>query len=694
AQSVTTSIENLLKISYDVFSRAVYSEQNQLDQFLNIPKGQRMERIDKLLKIDRFELARKTAGKVLNQLSEELSSKQVLSQDILAAEELETLKELEAEKLGLEQKIQNLIVEQKHTLVEQSELEVKLQGFEEKFQHLNRLKMRKEGLTERIASSKDRYLDFGIDEKDIASESVESKQSKLDSAIQNLEAARKKIRELEQKKAGANSTIEVLDSELSAAKTELGKTQAAGLSVHEILDRKEAAFPESEEEKTVREQFERLKINYPTKQAISDKIKEQEFRSVEFQKKTESCNERRRNHKEIISKLQHNENCPLCESNISGEKKHEILHKNNLSLEQIGQELTNLNAMIFSAKEKREELAGSLQQWESLEGSLEKIRQEKTVKIDKILSLAQRFSDLQKKKKEILSAMEAIELELTPLTESYSDEKLECLKKERETLSNIQKAIELKKSISDMSRQLSELESQISSVSVDESVLKTIREKQGELIRRNEHQKTQLTASRLLLEEKKKRFDDLNRKRELAAKYKQDIEKIKQGRELLEIFQTALRKTQETLRAEFIESVNQIMSDVWQHLYPYDDLSGVKLIVDAGDYVLSAHTSQGWVNVEGRVSGGERSLACLALRVAFSLALAPNLSWLILDEPTHNLDVTAIDMLGETLRERLPQLIEQIFLITHEERLESAVSGQLYKLERNKELDEPTRIVK
>ena len=88
----------------------------------------------------------------------------------------------------------------------------------------------------------------------------------------------------------------------------------------------------------------------------------------------------------------------------------------------------------------------------------------------------------------------------------------------------------------------------------------------------------------------------------------------------------------------------------------------------------------------------QRSLAALALRIAFSLALARNLGMLVLDEPTHNLDVNAIDELAITLRERLPNLIDQIFLITHEERLESAVSGYLYKLERNKELDEPTKV--
>ncbi len=83
-------------------------------------------------------------------------------------------------------------------------------------------------------------------------------------------------------------------------------------------------------------------------------------------------------------------------------------------------------------------------------------------------------------------------------------------------------------------------------------------------------------------------------------------------------------------------------------------------------------------------------MAILALRIAFSLALAPTLSWLILDEPTHNLDTNATDELATALREKLPKLIKQIFLITHEERLESAVTTYLYKLERDKNVDGAT----
>ena len=55
---VTEEVEKILKMNYELFSRAVYSEQNQLDMFLTIPKGQRMKKIDELLAIDKFEKAR------------------------------------------------------------------------------------------------------------------------------------------------------------------------------------------------------------------------------------------------------------------------------------------------------------------------------------------------------------------------------------------------------------------------------------------------------------------------------------------------------------------------------------------------------------------------------------------------------------------------------------------------------------
>ncbi len=137
------------------------------------------------------------------------------------------------------------------------------------------------------------------------------------------------------------------------------------------------------------------------------------------------------------------------------------------------------------------------------------------------------------------------------------------------------------------------------------------------------------------------------------------------------------------------------MTDIWNRLYPYGDYLDLRLAVDEkGDYVLQAKTAAGkWINVEGIASGGERSTAALALRIAFSLVLTQNLSWLVLDEPTHNLDKEAIRELAVMLKEHLPTIVEQVFIITHEPLLEEAASAFLHRLERNKAEERPTMVI-
>jgi DNA repair exonuclease SbcCD ATPase subunit len=134
------------------------------------------------------------------------------------------------------------------------------------------------------------------------------------------------------------------------------------------------------------------------------------------------------------------------------------------------------------------------------------------------------------------------------------------------------------------------------------------------------------------------------------------------------------------------------MNKIWGELYPYPDFSEIRLMIDK-DYVLQLKGSRGWVSVEGIVSGGERSLASLALRIAFSLAFTPNLRWMILDEPTHNLDANAIQHFGDILRDKLGYFAEQVFLITHEEKLSDSIGGSVYKLERDKENDGVTKVL-
>jgi DNA repair exonuclease SbcCD ATPase subunit len=71
----------------------------------------------------------------------------------------------------------------------------------------------------------------------------------------------------------------------------------------------------------------------------------------------------------------------------------------------------------------------------------------------------------------------------------------------------------------------------------------------------------------------------------------------------------------------------------------------------------------------------------------------PNLKWIILDEPTHNLDSAGIGKLIEVLGEKLPDIVEQIFIITHDESLKGISYANVIGFERDKNNSGSTAIM-
>jgi len=158
--------------------------------------------------------------------------------------------------------------------------------------------------------------------------------------------------------------------------------------------------------------------------------------------------------------------------------------------------------------------------------------------------------------------------------------------------------------------------------------------------------------------------------------------------EKLGIFVNALQSTQGELRGFLIQNANAAMQDVWPKVYPYKDYLNARIEIVDGNYEVKALSRTGkWVKVEGILSGGERMAAAITIRVAFSLVLTQQLSWLILDEPTHNLDRNAVKVLSTMLKEHLPELVEQVFVITHDRELEKAASSCVFEIVRNKDED-------
>jgi DNA repair exonuclease SbcCD ATPase subunit len=171
-------------------------------------------------------------------------------------------------------------------------------------------------------------------------------------------------------------------------------------------------------------------------------------------------------------------------------------------------------------------------------------------------------------------------------------------------------------------------------------------------------------------------------------KYEEEIKKHEEIIEKLQVFANAIMETQQTLREELVAAINEALAESWGILYPYSDYPVIKLQPSESDYDLVFKVGEEWISVDGIASGGERALACLALKISFAMVLTPNLSWLILDEPTHNLDEEGVRTLAVTLHDHIPKIVEQTFVVTHDENLRDAASGKLFRIERNKEIPE------
>jgi exonuclease SbcC len=548
--SVTRQVESILQMDYDLFSRAVYSEQNGLDYFLRVPKGQRMQHIDEMLKVDRFETARESSVSLSNKISGSMKEKSRL------------VSQLEKEMLA--DRIENLDKE-----------------IQELKEGARPIKGRISSLRKEIEHANERLSGF----------------EKLESEYNNMD------RELQGVKSGLNEIAATLKSKKADIK---GMDPSAILKEIGAL---EEGIKNSEEE--IRKKRD-IQAEHKNQLASIDTQIDLIDKSIEELQRLAA-------------------RCPVCESPITDEKKQNL---------------------IKSRKSERKGLDSRLHDYQ-----------------EKIIAVSREIEALERKLRLSIAEREK-------LGHLVSDVRF------IQELENRQGENELRKL--GLEEKLADLEKELAKTDVKE-LRASLREKTVE----EAGLEVQLKSIREKILDREDMRRDLEKRNRLLEEYKSEIMKDGQAVESLQIFVKVLKATQDQLREEFLKTVNQLLSVVWKELYPYGDFTSVRLIIDK-DYVLQLKGSEGWISVDGIASGGERSMACLALRIAFSLSFIPNLRWLILDEPTHNLDSNAISQFIEILREKMPAFAEQVFLITHDERISEGVQGVLYKLERNKNEDGAT----
>ena len=625
-QKVSEIIEDLLKIDFDLFSKAVYTEQDRVDLFLTIPKAQRMKKIDEMLKIEKFEEVRKIASSFSRRFEEKLKQR---LQDI-ARMDIEGLKDKEN---LLKEEMANIEKSLNENEIKIRELGKELKIKEERFAELKKLK------TE-------------IDKLKIDLEKVISKMDLMKKEMEkieegNLEEEREKLKKVEEELEKEMKRKKVWQEEilkLRLKKKDLeGKVRELG-EIEEMLKKRERI---GELEQIEREEME------VRESLVKIELKREELHGI------------------VESLERHEEaSCPVCGRYLDTETKKKILEEKREELEKIPE-------VVKELKEKLEKIAKRKEELKKLKESIELAEKRKS-------SLEGCREDLEN----ILKTLEEKEKEV------FRDEELdEIAKKLRERVKELEKLNLLRSNYNELGREKMEIEKRLDEIKIDEAEYAKLEDEIGKLRIEVARLEEKSNALKKELESKKSLLKEIESQIALYNSYREEASFFDFCREKLREFGESLLKCQEEIRKEFIETLNSLMNDIWEEIYPYQDYIGIRFEVKENDYLLQLCDLRNvWVNVEGISSGGERSLACLTLRIALSLALAPNLRILILDEPTHNLDANSIEKFAEVLKTKVSDILDQIFIVTHDERFMQAVSGNVYELLREDEKRGVTKV--
>ncbi|RLJ02166.1 MAG: hypothetical protein DRP10_02140 [Candidatus Aenigmatarchaeota archaeon] len=622
---VTEAVEKILKIDYDLFSKIIYAEQNQIDYFLTIPPGNRMSNIDELLKLSKFEIARTKTISISNRFKNLKNMKEEVIANLNEQEIRDKKSELEDylnkakdEEILLEEKIRRT----KTTLNNKEEL----------FNEFERNKTKLENKKAKLIEIKSAINLLQNEIREVKLEDIKKIEKELKDKKLKLENLEKEKLEREKEISSLNSKIEELEKNLKEKK----EAEKFLLSFNK------------ERYDSLKEEIEELK-----EELFNKKLRKQQYEDA------------------ILSLKESKEKCPTCDRELTEEKRKELIDRKEKESYFLSKEISELDKKLSNKKEEIELENKKIEKANFLKKRLEQLKNVE--------------SDLDNLKKE-LEKLKQKEIDLSGLKEE-----VQKLKTHYEKL----KLIEIKKQkLEAYKQEQTKIETEIRTISFDESEFEKLKKEVEELKKNLLTFELNLKHIREIKNEKEKSLEQIEKELEFLERNKKEILFLDYANTTLTNFANTLIEVQEILRQEFVKTLNEVMNEIWSYIYPYEDYIGIRFKIENRDYLLQlCDLKNKWINVEGFSSGGERAIASLVMRIALSVVLAPNLRLLVLDEPTHNLDANTIRNLTEILRTKITDLLEQTFIVTHDERLIQAGTGCVYEFKREFGKKEPTKVI-
>ena len=749
-QRVTEYVEKLLGVDYELFTRAVYSEQNRLDAILTLSRTERKKQVDQLLGIDVFENARSTATSVTNRLKAGKLAETAVLEGLGADTLANKLSELENEARDAEAKTRKNREDAEALTVKATALTNELAKLDETEKTYNSLQAEKAAEQARLEALK---LELSQTQKKLSriwtkQETIKTR-TDLGKLIINAKSRRDEYKrssgEVERARGEATSLSKEISSRAAARatteqlRTELENEKAKRLTVKQSF---EAA---SKENSGLALECNRLSVEAEQVPALEKQTKEIDAQlenklvqaaakaSIEeaYAKKARELSDAHARLDTLRTSMTAlggaDAHCPVCDSpleqtkreTLSATRKQEIesLEKIRLTLEpeqkrlKEGLEQANaavaetamLSERLTALKEKlkvattncqllpeKRRLSGEAAKTETALAAELKLIEEKTAKLERETDNAVELERLGKQLTVAKAAVAETEAKLADIGEVDEKELEEWERTVREA-DVAEQSFALAERVEESKRKRNAVELEQKQLGFDATTTHAKREELStttSLLARAE-EKANAAADRA--KEKAAEAEAFRQKAAKATARANRITTLGERVEGMTKYSTALVETQTRLREELVSAINGAMTELWPKLYPYKDYTSARMSATEDDYLLEIRTQAGeWKAVE-TASGGERSCAALTLRTALAVVLTPSLSWLVLDEPTHNLDTKAVALMCRALRDDLPTIVSQVFVITHDEHLKEA-GTHLYKVERDKDGEDRTSV--
>ena len=750
AQRTNEAVQNILKMDYELFTRAVYAEQNKVDHFLTLAPRERKKQIDELLGLDAFEVARATGVQALNKLK----AQQGEAENILKSLKYEELRQLvqglskELQQLKAEQsKAEKSLLQGKKELHESKSSREQLEKLEGDYREAERRATTLEAQLRESSGEAERER-TGLAELPSEGEALKERE-KLERETRELEKTLHKAREralareklagrlealtqerkgkaagldgklfedeagvlqkLEEERAGAEEKLEQTRGKLETNQALLAKAQAKG---NELAER-------ARERASIGEQLKELEQKHGSN--LKERLAKAGERARELESSTAQAQARAEEAQlahETLAKA--GAGCPVCDAPLNEERRNDLAGQKRARQQESLEKRKTLEAQLRTTLSEQEELQKAVKKLElseerlkslgSAEELLKNARQEERKHSNEVEELRQQVNALgenvkgaaerEKKQEQVVRQLGELagvlaqeakvrqELEQMEGKEEKAEELEGSLKKAQERLNLLQRVArvhELQKRAASLEAEWGKTRKELAQLGFEPNKLAKAREKEGSLQQRLAQEQVKVESLRELEKEKSARLEETRQRASEGVAIEERLAALRKQEEELTIFGKALVETQKALREELIEGINEAMALLWKGLYPYRDYTAVRLSGGEEDYGVELRSLEDtWVPVE-QASGGERNCAALSLRIAFATVLAPQLSWLVLDEPTHNLDTNAVLLLAHALRDEIPRIVDQVFIITHDEALKESASARVYRIERDKD---------